>query len=105
MAQSPLRKPARYLVELSLPEAGWQDIDHLIRRARYSADGSANNVRFVRAIFVPEDGSCYLLLEGASAQAVKEAGRLAGLPFGAVSETLSVPAGGDDPSSKIGRDP
>ena len=71
----------RYLVELARPEAGWQDVQALASRARAAAaeltrTGSA--VRFLRAIYLPEDDSCALLFEGPSAEAVRAAGRLAG---------------------------
>jgi hypothetical protein len=36
-------------------------------------------VRFLRSIFVPEDGACFLLYEGPSAESVRAAARRAEL--------------------------
>jgi hypothetical protein len=42
----------------------------------------------VRAIFVPEDETCFFLWEGCSAEAVREAARRAGLGFERVTQAL-----------------
>jgi hypothetical protein len=41
-------------------------------------------VRFVRAVFVPEDEMCFYLYEAASAEQVREAARRAELPHESV---------------------
>jgi hypothetical protein len=46
-------------------------------------------VRFLRAIFVPEDETCFYLFEAGTAAAVREAARRAELEFEHVAETLS----------------
>ena len=67
--------PDRYhLIELSRPEAGWQELETLSARARAAADevrAEGTQVRFLRSIFEPESGSCFLLVEAPS---VEEAG-------------------------------
>ena len=50
-----------------------------IAAERLTRDGAP--VRRVRAIFVPEDETCFLLFEAADAAASQEAARAAGLPF------------------------
>jgi hypothetical protein len=47
-------------------------------------------VRYVRAIFVPEDETCFLLYETGSADAVREAARRAGLGRERITEALAV---------------
>ena len=46
-------------------------------------------VRFLRSIFVPEDETCFHLYEAASAEDVREAARLAELPFESVVEAMA----------------
>ena len=46
---------------------------------RLTRDGAP--VRRVRAIFVPEDETCFLLFEATDAAAAQEAARAAGLPL------------------------
>jgi Nickel responsive protein SCO4226-like len=53
--------------------------------AELSAEGHA--IRVLRSLFVPEDETCYVLLEAATADAVREAARRAELPFERVVET------------------
>jgi hypothetical protein len=50
-------------------------------------------VRFVRAVFVPEDDTCLYVYEAVSADDVRKAVSRADLPFEAVSEALSLPRG------------
>ena len=66
-------RTSHYLVELEMPEAGWSDVDLLIRRAREATASPAGDARFVRAIFVPEDSTCFLLYAASSAQAAAQA--------------------------------
>jgi hypothetical protein len=79
---------ARYLVELTTPEAGWDDLERILRRARAAANGAAGGTRFLRSIFVPEDASCYLLYEAESANAVRLAVIGAELEAAAILEAL-----------------
>jgi hypothetical protein len=50
-------------------------------------------VRFVRAVFVPEDETCFYLYEAASAEDVDEAVRRADLSYERLSEALTSPKG------------
>ncbi|MGH2806018.1 MAG: hypothetical protein ACRDKT_01960 [Actinomycetota bacterium] len=77
-----------YLVELSAPEAGWKDVDRVIRRAREAADGSNDDASFVRAIFVPESSSCFLLYEATSPAAAAAAAARIDVGVERVSEVL-----------------
>ena len=82
-----------YLVELHRPPSGWQALQQLSAHARaaaelLSAEGTA--VRFLRSIFVPEKDSCFFLYEGASAEAVAEAGRRAALAIGRIALAVQV---------------
>lgn len=72
----------RYLVELSRELATFADVRDLADRARRGAgDASLAGapVRFLRVVFVPDDGTCLLLYEAAAASAVTTAVLLAGL--------------------------
>jgi hypothetical protein len=55
--------------------------------------GDGVSVRFLRSVYVPEDETCFFLLEGESALAVAETARRAGLAFTRVEDTIAVPAG------------
>lgn len=72
----PPRPPRRYLIELTPHESGFDDIRALTDRARAAAEELAragSPVRFLRSVFVPEDGSCFLLFEAASVQQAQQA--------------------------------
>jgi Protein of unknown function (DUF4242) len=72
----------RFLVESYLPRAGADDRVGIAARARAAADELARevaHVRYVEAIFVPEDEMCLLVYEADSAELVREAGRRAGI--------------------------
>jgi hypothetical protein len=67
---------ARYMVELRLPETGWQDLQRATACARQATDelrGEGAHVRFLRSVFVPEENTCFFLYEGPSAQSVRAA--------------------------------
>ena len=60
-------------------------------RARLSADALTREgtpVRYLRAILVPEDETCFLLFEAGSADAVREAAKRAALPFERITEAF-----------------
>jgi hypothetical protein len=89
----PTAEPSRYLVELEPPEAGWDDIQALVARSRAAAEElrrSGSAVRFLRSVFVPEDGTVYLLFEGPSESAVREAVSHAGLGVEGVVASLQL---------------
>jgi hypothetical protein len=83
----------RFLVELTPPEDGFEAIEAIGARSRAASDElsrAGTPVRFLRTVFVPEDGSCLLVIEGASAEAVREACGQARLVAARVSPTLEL---------------
>ena len=59
-----------YLVELVPPVGGLEGIQALAARARRASDELSKEgvgVRFLRSVFVPEEGQCFLLFAGDSA--------------------------------------
>lgn len=62
----------------------------LLAAARLRREGTP--VRYLRSIFVPEDETCFLVYEAASADNVRRAARLAGLPSERVIEALAIEA-------------
>jgi Protein of unknown function (DUF4242) len=50
--------------------------------------------RYLRSMFVPEDGRCFCLFEGPSAEAVKKVNDEAGLPYKAVVPAMDLPRPG-----------
>jgi hypothetical protein len=83
--------PTRYLVELRPPKSGFEDIQSLgadSRAASEELSRSGTPVRFLRSVFVPEDGSCLLVFEAESDEAVRDACRLAAIVPNRVSEAL-----------------
>jgi len=86
---------SRFLVELERPELLGVEIKALADRSRAVAAemrGEGASLRYLRTIYVPEDGRCFLLFEGGSAVEVGEAGRRAGLAPSAVVEALKLEA-------------
>jgi Protein of unknown function (DUF4242) len=82
---------ARYTVEVSVPDLGWADLQRKTALARQATDElrrEGEQVRFLRSIFVPEDGACFFLYEGPSAEAVRAAAVRAELGVGRVDATL-----------------
>lgn len=67
----------RFLVELD-PASGGCEPGLLTRRLRTAADG-AGPVRVLRTVYVPEDGSSYLLVEASSAGEIGPALRAIGI--------------------------
>ena len=72
-----------YLVELYRSRNDVQaaaDDGERARQAAQALSRHGTSVQLVRSIFVPEDETCFLLYEAASADAVRAALALAGLP-------------------------
>ena len=96
---------AEFLIELyvSRGDAAAAERDaELARSAAEQLTLRGTPVRCLRGIFVPEDETCFLLYEAASAEAVQEAADLAGLQFEHVAEAVrtggqSTRAAGDSP--------
>lgn len=81
-----------YLAEFYLPAGS--ALAGVASRARAGGDQAARGgaqVRFVRAIFVPQDESCFALYQAGSAQDVTAAGHLAGLVFDRIVTAESLP--------------
>ena len=81
---------AEFLVELYVSGAGADGADRETRRARCAAaalTAEGRPVRLVRSIFVPEDETCFLLVEAETADAVHEAANRAAVPFERVLAT------------------
>jgi hypothetical protein len=81
----------RYTVEIDRPAAGWGDVQQVTAAARRVTDemrGEGSPVRLLRAVFVPEDESCFFIYEGTNAAAIREAARRADLATGAVRKTI-----------------
>jgi Protein of unknown function (DUF4242)/Putative mono-oxygenase ydhR len=80
---------ASYLVELYLSRAGSDGADGTAERARSTAEAMAREglpIRWLRAIFVPEDETCFYLFEAGSAELVRAVGERAGISFDRVLE-------------------
>ena len=86
---------AEYLVELYVSREDSAAVESGAERARAAADEVTEEgaVRYVRAIFVPEDETCFFLYEAASAEAVHDAARRAGLSSGRIIEALGAREG------------
>lgn len=83
----------RYLAELYLSHAEPSRLHDTVERARAAADelnreGTA--IRYLRALFLGEDETCFHLYEAASLEAVREATRRAQLPIERVVETVDI---------------
>ena len=75
---------AKYIVDLYLTggdEAALERGVELTRRAAERLTREGTPVRHLRSLFVPEDETCYLLLEAGDAAAAQAAAGAAGLPF------------------------
>jgi hypothetical protein len=84
----------RYLLELLPEKNGYEDIRALTERSRAACDELAREhvvVRLIRSIFMPEDGTCLLVFDAASAPAIAETVRRAALPASRLSVLLALP--------------
>jgi Protein of unknown function (DUF4242) len=87
-ASSPM---SEFVVELYVARTDTGTVERGAARARLAADELARQgtaVRYLNSIFVPEDETCFFLYEGESAEAVRDAARLAGLSFEHVAEAV-----------------
>jgi hypothetical protein len=79
---------ARYLVEVFMPNRG----DAIARtRADAATLARSRGVRYVRAIFVPEDETCFHVLDAASANIVDGAAREGSVRVERIAEAVEVP--------------
>lgn len=80
-----------YLAELYLPASASADQTAALARAGAARAASRGAViRFVQAVFVPEDECCYVLYEAGSAADVATAGSQGGLDFDRVSPAVAI---------------
>jgi hypothetical protein len=73
-----------------------QEITH----AAEQVSEQGTEVRFVLAIFVPEDESCFYLYESPCAAAVREAATRAHLPSERITEAISIGRGTRSPDPR-----
>ena len=86
---------AEFLVELYVSGSDAGAVSHRADRAGLAAqrmrqDGTS--IRYLRSIFVPDDETCFLVYEANSANDVRRAARLAGLPVDHIAEMLETDA-------------
>ena len=83
---------AEFVVELYVSRTDVAGVERGAQRARLAAEQltrAGTRVRYLRSIFVPQDETCLLLFEAASADAVRTAARRAALPFDRVAEVVA----------------
>jgi hypothetical protein len=90
-----VRPMAKFLLELYVSRSDRGAVTEGAGRAGLAAqrlrrDGAS--VRYLRSIFVPEDETCFLVYEARSADDVRRAASLAGLPADHVVEALDTHA-------------
>jgi len=79
-----------YLVEAYVPRTGAGSVQDDAARAAAAAD-ELPGVRLLSAFFLPEDETCFLLYDAASAELLGEAGRRARIPWHRVQEAIIPP--------------
>lgn len=85
------RAGRRFLVELRPTTVSFDEVEAISRRAFAVAlelAGRGLAIRFVRAVAVPEDGTCLLIWDGRSRLEVRAALRAMGRTSAAISESL-----------------
>jgi hypothetical protein len=83
---------AEFLVELYVSRADAVGVARSAVRTRLAAEQLTREgtpVRYLRAIFVPEDETCFFLCEAASVEAVRETARRADLRFERIAEAVA----------------
>lgn len=81
----------QFLVEVFVPRSRAGELTAARRRVRAATASVARgdrDVRYVRAIYVPEDETCFYVFKAVSAELVAEVTALAGLRNGRVLEAL-----------------
>ena len=92
-----------YLVEVYLPRSHADEARATGQRVREAAEAlSRENVpiRYVRTTFLPDDETCFHVIEAASAEIVEEAGRRAGLGHARVVPAIEASRSGDEPRTQ-----
>jgi hypothetical protein len=83
---------AEFVVELYVSRTDVAGVERGAERARLAAKQltrAGTPVRYLRSIFVPQDETCLVLFEAASADAVRAAARRAALTFDRVVEVVA----------------
>jgi hypothetical protein len=93
-----------YLVELyvSPPDVG--TVRRLANSARIAAEeqtGRGVPVRHLRSIFVPEEETCFMFYDAPSRDAVRDAARLAELPFVCIAAAMAASSENTDSEGHI----
>jgi Nickel responsive protein SCO4226-like len=86
-------RPEKYLVEAYLARGNEPDLPETARRARAAAEGLKGHdgsVRYLGLIFLPQEETCFYLYEAPSAEAVREASRLAGIVPERVADSVEI---------------
>jgi hypothetical protein len=84
---------SEYLVELYVSRADAFGAEEGAERARLAAEEQTRRgrpMRCLRAIYLPEDETCFLLFEAGSADVVRDAAALAALPFERLAEAIAM---------------
>jgi Protein of unknown function (DUF4242) len=87
---------SEYLVEVYVPRAEASVVREAADRARSAADavsGEGTAVRYIRAIFVPEDETCFHVFEAVSREAVRATSERAELPAHRIVRSVAVTLG------------
>jgi hypothetical protein len=87
----------QFLVEVFAPRSRSGELAATEERARAAADrvsAAEAEVRYLRAIYVPEDETCFYVFRAVSAELVKQASALAGLGDGRIVEAKEGSASG-----------
>jgi hypothetical protein len=81
-----------FLVELYVSTTDVSVVRGLARSARIAAEtqtGRGTPVRHLRSIFVPDEETCFMFYDAPSRDAVRDAARLAELPFVCISAAVA----------------
>jgi hypothetical protein len=84
-----------YLLELYVARADAVAFERGVEQVRRSAAEHTREgtpVRYLRAIFVPDDETCFLIFEAGSADAVRSVAARAGLEFDHVAAAIETAA-------------
>jgi hypothetical protein len=87
----------QFLVEVFVPRSRAGELAAAKERVRAATTRVARgdrDVRYVRAIYVPEDETCFYVFNASSAELVAQVSALAGLREGRVVETFTESRGG-----------
>jgi hypothetical protein len=82
----------RFVVDVQAPEEGWTDVQALSGAARSATAPDRSEIRFVRAVFLPEDGSCLLVFEADDVDVVRTACAAVGIEVAAIGDLLPATA-------------